>query len=436
MVMTIVNPSKIPTAESSEVMSASGGGASPATSTCSSVGRWKAPPVCVDASLKEAAMSTHVLSKLTFPPDFLPIAVTTTPVDTSNVKEVTTSDHRPHHQHHAVPVSSSSSTCTRDSDTGVFSDVEIKHDATTAASIKTPESTASLTPSRLLRSASDRMNSIVSLRKTSRQGRLTQRWVTDPDTANVIRLTTGCVPILQDGKILFVSASRKAEWIIPKGGWEKDETMEESAVRECFEEAGVLGVLGPKLNEIQYETRKAKKRRLEQEQQQQRKKQATEEALQDKKVPATEQESSERHESSNGSNTSAATSISSSTSAAATSLSSSTSAAAPLRVLSEETMSRIRKQLDAPKATEASGETSSVASTTTYSQVRMTLFPLYVTHVADAWPESGRFRKAVDIDEAIEMLESRPELKAALVQVKEKGLHLPASQSAQRPTLL
>ena len=95
--------------------------------------------------------------------------------------------------------------------------------------------------------------------KTSRQGRATQRWITDPDSHETIRLTTGCVPILRGGKILFVSASRKPEWILPKGGWELDETMEESAVRECFEEAGVLGVLGPKLSDIQYETRQSQK---------------------------------------------------------------------------------------------------------------------------------------------------------------------------------
>ena len=36
-------------------------------------------------------------------------------------------------------------------------------------------------------------------------------------------------------------------------------------MREAFEEAGVIGVLGPKLTEVQYETRKSKKRRLESE---------------------------------------------------------------------------------------------------------------------------------------------------------------------------
>ena len=68
---------------------------------------------------------------------------------------------------------------------------------------------------------------------------------------------------MRDGRILFCSSSRKEAWILPKGGWESDETMEESALRETFEEAGVLGTLGPVLDEIEYETRKAKKRRLE-----------------------------------------------------------------------------------------------------------------------------------------------------------------------------
>ena len=54
----------------------------------------------------------------------------------------------------------------------------------------------------------------------------------------------------------------------------------------------------------------------------------------------------------------------------------------------------------------------------------MMLFPLYVQKVYEDWPESGRFRKAVDIDTAIEMLDKRPELKQALIEVKERGLHL------------
>jgi 8-oxo-dGTP pyrophosphatase MutT (NUDIX family) len=48
----------------------------------------------------------------------------------------------------------------------------------------------------------------------------------------------------------------------PKGGWEMDEELEESAIRETYEEAGVIGVLGPKLSEFHYETRKALRRLL------------------------------------------------------------------------------------------------------------------------------------------------------------------------------
>eukprot|EP00977_Amphora_coffeiformis_P005901 scaffold1248_cov170-Amphora_coffeaeformis.AAC.20 len=52
------------------------------------------------------------------------------------------------------------------------------------------------------------------------------------------------------------------------------------------------------------------------------------------------------------------------------------------------------------------------------------LYPLYVQKVYEDWPESGRFRKAVDIDTAIQMMDKRPELKRALIEVKERGLHL------------
>jgi hypothetical protein len=54
----------------------------------------------------------------------------------------------------------------------------------------------------------------------------------------------------------------------------------------------------------------------------------------------------------------------------------------------------------------------------------MTLFPLYVNQVLGSWPEEGRSRVAVDIDKAIEMLALRPEFKAALIEVNQKGLHL------------
>lgn len=63
-------------------------------------------------------------------------------------------------------------------------------------------------------------------RTESRNGRDHQRFATDPLTGQMFRLTTGSVPILNDGRILLISSSRKEEWILPKGGWESDETLE------------------------------------------------------------------------------------------------------------------------------------------------------------------------------------------------------------------
>jgi hypothetical protein len=70
-------------------------------------------------------------------------------------------------------------------------------------------------------------------------------------------------------------------------------------------------------------------------------------------------------------------------------------------------------------------ETSSVASdsSVSHTHIRLSLFVLYVSEVKSTWPESGRSRKVVDIDEAIKMCESRPEFLAALKEVKERNLH-------------
>jgi 8-oxo-dGTP pyrophosphatase MutT (NUDIX family) len=49
---------------------------------------------------------------------------------------------------------------------------------------------------------------------------------------------------LKTHKVLLVSSTAKSdEWIFPKGGWEVYETLQEAAVRETREEAGVEGVL-------------------------------------------------------------------------------------------------------------------------------------------------------------------------------------------------
>jgi ADP-ribose pyrophosphatase YjhB (NUDIX family) len=337
--------------------------------------------LAADESLRDTAMSARCLSALSF--------------DTPEAPSVTMKVSVPPPRSELIPVSSASSTCTRESDGGAFSDAEgvIHSNANTA--FPSP-------PARLHRDVSESLNEKVSTRKTSRQGRSTQRWITEK--SECIRLVTGVVPILRDGKILFVSSRRKAEWILPKGGWENDETMEESAVRECFEEAGVLGVLGPQLHVVQYETRKAKKRRLELE--------TTERDLKTEPDPKSLLSSYDAKSSPTSPDRKVEAESVKPEAAAATPVS------APL---TDQDIARIRDQAAALKD-DKHDDKASVASTS-YSQVRMSLFPLYVNKVLDVWPESGRFRKAVDIDEAIAMLDFRPELKAALQEVKDRGLY-------------
>lgn len=344
----------------------------------------KAPPVCNDVTLKRTAMSTGDLAKLVFTASLsrrnsTPPTRTAAVENTSLVQRMGSSSSHPT----TVSVSSSSSTCTRDSDLGL--------DFTGAESNK--NSSIPSTPVQLF----DKVNASVSLLKTSRQGRATQRWVHDESTnpeGGTIRLVTGCVPILNNGHILMVSANGKPEWIVPKGGWEQDESMEESAIREGFEEAGVLGTLGPKLGDVQYETRKAKKRRLELEQ-------FFNEAQESGKKQSKKQKTTaivEPEDPTANTNT----------------------------PLSDEAIARIRDQTsNGNRISKPSEETASACSSKpSYTHVRMTLFPLYVETVADSWPECGRLRKAVPLNEAIEMCRNRPEFKQVLEEVKERGLHL------------
>ncbi|XP_061346532.1 nudix hydrolase 16, mitochondrial-like [Gastrolobium bilobum] len=70
------------------------------------------------------------------------------------------------------------------------------------------------------------------------------------------RLVAGCVPFrYKDGndcgdscsekivEVLMINSSSGPGLLFPKGGWENDETVEEAAVREAIEEAGVRGDL-------------------------------------------------------------------------------------------------------------------------------------------------------------------------------------------------
>ena len=100
----------------------------------------------------------------------------------------------------------------------------------------------------------------------SRVGRDKQRYEDDHSTgenvgSNRIRLLSGCVPIFRNNHIMMISSSRKKQWILPKGGWERDESLEKAAQRESFEEAGVLGILGSSpLASVVYESKSTKNR--------------------------------------------------------------------------------------------------------------------------------------------------------------------------------
>jgi diphosphoinositol-polyphosphate diphosphatase len=56
------------------------------------------------------------------------------------------------------------------------------------------------------------------------------------------RLVAGVVPLSADKtKILLVQSSSRKGWVLPKGGWEKDErTPSAAAAREAWEEAGII----------------------------------------------------------------------------------------------------------------------------------------------------------------------------------------------------
>eukprot|EP00054_Salpingoeca_dolichothecata_P036531 m.7790 g.7790 ORF g.7790 m.7790 type:complete len:158 (-) comp6801_c0_seq1:133-606(-) len=66
-------------------------------------------------------------------------------------------------------------------------------------------------------------------------------------TAEGHRLVCGCVPfkfVDEEPQVLVITSKKdKNKWILPKGGWDSDETATEAAIRETFEEAGVLGDL-------------------------------------------------------------------------------------------------------------------------------------------------------------------------------------------------
>ncbi|OVA18515.1 NUDIX hydrolase domain [Macleaya cordata] len=84
----------------------------------------------------------------------------------------------------------------------------------------------------------------------ARTGRLQQRYEAG------FRLVAGCIPFKYKHsdessdatsekvvEVLMINSPSGPGLLFPKGGWENDETVEEAAVREAIEEAGVRGVL-------------------------------------------------------------------------------------------------------------------------------------------------------------------------------------------------
>ena len=56
---------------------------------------------------------------------------------------------------------------------------------------------------------------------------------------------SGVVPVLE-GRVVLVTARKSKRWIIPKGIVEKDMAPHDSAAKEAYEEAGVIGSVGKK----------------------------------------------------------------------------------------------------------------------------------------------------------------------------------------------
>jgi len=362
----------------------------------------KLDPVCVDPIMTKESMSTDQLMAVSFPPGF---SLLSADIEVPG----------------AANASYASSKSSKSSLPPLYSQPTERGDAVLVD----------------LQRKSESINDQVKSRTISRHGRSNQRWEADQQSNNLVRLVVGCVPILKDGRVMMVSSAKKSEWILPKGGWELDESMEESAIRETFEEAGVTGVLGPKLTEILYETRKAKKRRLSMERKVQN---ASEgniavalDGLEDQFSSGwsdvsqlseddhtwTEKfmdpHTTDQEMKSNEGDVGQAVDNKQLTSSNGT---------RKMNVhvtFHESAVSALDKPKDSVTLPAKPDENSSTSSL--YSHVRLTLFPLYVTEVKQSWPEKRRLRKALTIEDAISKLEKRPELRTILTELKDKGLN-------------
>ncbi|KAF5661282.1 nudix family [Fusarium heterosporum] len=80
----------------------------------------------------------------------------------------------------------------------------------------------------------------------SRVGRSKQRYNTKGE-----RLVAGIVPLTADlNYVMLIQSTRRKGWVLPKGGWESDETCQEAAEREAWEEAGITVRISYDLGDI------------------------------------------------------------------------------------------------------------------------------------------------------------------------------------------
>ena len=249
--------------------------------------------------------------------------------------------------------------------------------------------------------------------KSSRQGRSLQRWLLHSPTGELVRQVAGTIPITRDGRVVLISASRKKEWILPKGGWDADETKEECAMRESYEEGGIVGLLGGCMDPIDYMSAKVKKRVLED---------LGDSDVEVKESGDVEGRMSNCHE------------------GLRPPLPKRFKTELPSLPNDHKLISSSAKRIvssDSTRSTSSSGfnavtemtpaVTSTVACDTKgCPYIRLFLFPLYVSSVKSEWPEKGRLRKLVHIDEAIRIMDAqnRPYFRMGLEIVKERGLHL------------
>ncbi|GMN42261.1 hypothetical protein TIFTF001_011475 [Ficus carica] len=78
------------------------------------------------------------------------------------------------------------------------------------------------------------------------------------------RQVVGCIPYryktsqqnsLRELQVLVISSQKGKGMLFPKGGWEKDESKTEAALRETLEEAGVRGVVERQLGKWSFKSK-------------------------------------------------------------------------------------------------------------------------------------------------------------------------------------